>query len=143
MQHKSVKHSCASTQFQALSFSGPHAKPHGVRGLNKHYHLQLHPKLGHGKCEIIWIPFACIAFTNVLYKPWVIVSDPTRKPCYQPVVDFTYWSMLGSLNNWNIIQFTNKKTTNEDFDSVHKVVLYGISDNISAIFHNVKCGDKL
>ena len=44
------------------------------------------------------------------------------------------------LNNWNIIQLINKTTTNEEFDAVHKVVLDGISDNMSALVHNGKYG---
>ena len=48
--------------------------------------------------------------------------------------------MLGYFNNWIIIQFTNKTTTNKDFDTVHKVVLDGISDNMSATIHNGKYG---
>ena len=39
-----------------------------------------------------------------------------------------------------MIQFTNKTTINEDFDAVHKVVLDGISDNMSVLFHNGKYG---
>ena len=46
--------------------------------------------------------------------------------------------MLGYFNNWNIIQFFNKSTTYEDFDEVHKVVLDGISENMSSLDHNVK-----
>ena len=37
-----------------------------------------------------------------------------------------------------MIQFTNKTTTNEDFDTVHKVLLDSISDNISTLFLNGK-----
>ena len=85
VQHKSVKLPCASTQFIAFLFCGPHAKPHGVIGLSKHYHLRLEPKLGHGKCEIRCILCACISFTNMLDKPWVIGGEPTRKTRYQPV----------------------------------------------------------
>ena len=48
--------------------------------------------------------------------------------------------MLGSFNNWNSIQFSNKTKTNEDFDEVHKVVLYGISDNIYELVQNEKYG---
>ena len=48
--------------------------------------------------------------------------------------------MLGSFNNWNIIQFTNKTTTLEEFDAVHKVLLDGIGDNMSALFQNGKYG---
>ena len=57
VQQKSVKMSCASTQFQTFLFYGPHTKPHGVRGPIKHYHLQLEPKLVHGKCSIRRIPY--------------------------------------------------------------------------------------
>ena len=48
--------------------------------------------------------------------------------------------MLGSFKNCNIIRFTNKRKTNEDFDAVHKFVLYGISDNVSALVQNGKYG---
>ena len=44
--------SCETDKFLALTFFGPHTKPHGVRGFSKHYHLRLYPKLGHGNCEI-------------------------------------------------------------------------------------------
>ena len=37
-------------------------------------------------------------------------------------------------------QFTNKTITNEEYDAFHKVVLDGISDNVSAILYNEKYG---
>ena len=49
--------------------------------------------------------------------------------------------MLGSFNNWNIIKFTNKTTSSEYFDDVHKVVLDGISDNMSSLLQLGKYGD--
>ena len=58
--YSSVKISCATTHFPPLPSCGPHAKPHGMRGLSKHYHFQIDPKLGHGKCKIRLIPCACI-----------------------------------------------------------------------------------
>ena len=121
-------------------FCVPHEKYHGVIGLRKHYHFWLDPKLGHGKYAILWVPCACIYCTNVLYKTWVVCSDPTRQQIYQPVEDYTYWPVLGSFNNWNIIKFNNKTTTNKYFDAVHKVVLDGLSDNIVAIFQDGKYG---
>ena len=42
--------------FNAISCSVvfvPHTKPHVVKGLSKHYHLRLDPRLGNGKCSII------------------------------------------------------------------------------------------
>ena len=131
----------ASTQLQSLSFFGTHAKPHGVIRLNKHYLLLLDSKLGQGKCAIKQIPYTCISCTNMLYKPWVINSDPIRQPRYQPVEYCTYWPVLVSFNNWDIVKFTNKSTTNEDFDEVHKVVLDSISDNMYALVQNGKYGE--
>ena len=49
--HKGGKIFCYTTQFTLLLFCGPHAKPHGIPGLNNHYNMQLYPKLGHSTCE--------------------------------------------------------------------------------------------
>ena len=49
--------------------------------------------------------------------------------------------MLGSFNNWDIIQFTNKTTSSEYFDAVHKVLFYGISDNMASLLQLSKYGD--
>ena len=35
---KDVKMYCNTNQLSELLFSGPHSKPHGARGLSKHYH---------------------------------------------------------------------------------------------------------
>ena len=68
---KDVKMYCNTNQFPALPFCGPHSKPHGARGIGKHYHLRFYPKLGMGKCAIRRIPCACVACTSMLDKPWV------------------------------------------------------------------------
>ena len=39
--HKDVKMHFDTNQSPALPFFGPHTKPHGRRGLSKHYHLRL------------------------------------------------------------------------------------------------------
>ena len=113
---------CAYTQFPALPFGGPHEKPHGVRGLSKHYHLQLEPKLDNDKCAIIWIPCDCNECTKFLDKPWEIGVGLIDKPCY----------------HWIIIQFSKKSTTYEYYDDVHKFVLYGISEIMSPPAQNGK-----
>ena len=41
---------CNTNQLQELNFCGPHSKPHGARGLSKHYHLRFYEKLGNGVC---------------------------------------------------------------------------------------------
>ena len=115
-------------------------KNHGLRGLNKHYNLQLDPKLGHGKCAIQQITCDCISCTTILDNPWAYVFDPTKQPRYQPVSDCTYWTVLVSFNNWNTIQFTNKTTQSEDFDAVHKQVIDGISGNMASLVQLGKYG---
>ena len=85
-------------------------------------------------------PMYAISFTIILDKSWIIVSETTRKPCYQPVEDCTCWNVFGSFNNLNIIQFTIKTTTNKDFDAAHRVVLYGISDKMPTLVQNRKYG---
>ena len=117
--HTSVKMSCSTTQFPYFSFFGPHAKPHVVRGLSKHYHLRLDPKFGHGKCAIRKIPFDSISCTTMLYNPWAYGVRLTKHPHFQPVVDYTYWPVIGSFNHFNIIKFTNKITSSEDFGEMH------------------------
>ena len=133
--------SCDTTQLLILSFCGPHAKPYGVRELSKHYCLLVEPKLFHGKFAIRRIPFACIACTTMLEKLRYYGVNPNKQPHYQSVVDCTYWPVLGSFTNWKIIQFTNKTTPIEDFDEVHKVVLYGISVNMTSLVQLGKSAD--
>ena len=67
----------------------------------------------------------------MLDKPWYYGVEPTKQLRYQPVFDWTYWNGLDSFNNWNIIQFTNKIISSEEFDEVRKVVLDGISENMA------------
>ena len=50
--------------------------------------------------------------------------------------------MLGSLNNWNIVQFTNKITSGEDFDEIHKVLLDIIGDNTASLVQLSKYGAR-
>ena len=68
---KDVKIYCNTNQFPALPFCGPHYKPHGARGLGKHYHLRFDPKLAMVECAICCIPCACVACTSMLDKPWI------------------------------------------------------------------------
>ena len=48
--------------------------------------------------------------------------------------------MLFTFNNCNIIQLTNKNTSNEDFDNIHKVFLDDISDNMTSLTNTGKYG---
>ena len=50
--HQYVRIYCNTSQFPLLPFCGPHSKPHGPKGLIKHYHLHFDPKLGNGVCTL-------------------------------------------------------------------------------------------
>ena len=77
----------------------------------------------------------------MLYNPWAYKVDTTKQPCHRCVYGCTYWPVLCSCNSYNIIQFTNKATSSEDFDSAHKVVLDGISDNMASLVQLGKYGN--
>ena len=68
VEHKDVKMYCKKSQFPEISFYDPHSKPHGARGLSKHYHLRFDPKLGMGICANFCILCAYVACTSILDK---------------------------------------------------------------------------
>ena len=68
---KDVKMYCNTNQFPELTFCVPHSKPHGTRGLSKHYHFRFDPKLAMGEFAIFRIPYVCVACTSMLDKPWI------------------------------------------------------------------------
>ena len=124
---------CDTNQFPALKFCGTHPKTHVARGLIKNYHLCFYPKLGNGICEILCIPCACVACTSMMDEPWISGILLKKKARYLPVTNCTYWPVLGSYKNWNTIELTPKSTPSDAFDDIHKVVLDGISENMSTL----------
>ena len=99
---------CDKTQFPELPFCGPHTNLHGAKGLSKHYHLRFYPKLGHGICAIRRITCTCVGCTSMMEKPWIYGSPSKKQAQYKPVTNCNYWSVLGSYNNWDIIELTQK-----------------------------------
>ena len=84
------------------------------------------------------IPFAFLECTNMLDNPWDPGLYHPQQTRYQPVVNCTHWSVLGSFNNCNNIQLANETTCSEEFDEIHQVVLYGISANMESLLNNGK-----
>ena len=102
-------------------------------GFSKHYNLRFDTNLGHDICAIRRIPCAYVGCTSMLDKPWVSSMLSKKQASYQPVANCTYWPVLGSYNNWNIIELTPKSTPFEAFYEIYKVILDGISENISSL----------
>ena len=128
---KDMKMYCNTNKLPELLFCDPHSKPHGARGLMKHYHLRFDPKLCMGVCEILHIPYACVACKSMLDKPWISSISSYKQKRYKPGTKCTYWPVLGSFNNWNMIQLSPRSTSSDIFDEIHHVVLDGISDNMA------------
>ena len=101
---KDVKMYCNTNKFPVLPFCGPYYKPHGARGMGKHYHLRFDPKLGMGLCAIFCIPCVCVACTSMMDKACISGIPSDKQDRYKPVTKCTYWPVLGYFNNWNIIQ---------------------------------------
>ena len=99
---------CDTNQFPALPFFGSHPKPYGAMESSKHHSLWFDPKIGHGICAISRTPFACVGCTSMLDKPWIYGIPSTKKARYQHVTNCTYWPVLVSYNNLNIIEITPK-----------------------------------
>ena len=108
--------------------------------MSKHYHFRFDTKLGNGVYEIRRISCACVACTSILDKPWISGIPSDEQERYKPVTKCTYWTVLGSFNNGNILQFSHKSTPSDTFDGIHKVVLDGISDNMAPLVESVKYG---
>ena len=80
VRHFGVKMGCSSEMFPELPFADLTKKHHGARGLEKHYHFRLDPKLGQGKCAIRRIPCACEACMNQLDKKWIPGKNDKEQP---------------------------------------------------------------
>ena len=87
-----------------------------------------------------WIPCACVSCTEILDKLWYTGVSHNEQTRYHPVLDCTYWPVLGYFNNWNIVKSTNKSTPSEDFDDIHKIFLDGTSDDMASPVQTGKYG---
>ena len=50
----------------------------------------------------------------------------------------TYWPVLGSFNNCNILKLSHKAKSSEEIDKINQVLLDVISENISALVQTGK-----
>ena len=85
-------------------------------------------------------PVTVLHVHQCLTNPRFLVYHQRKKARYQPVTTCTYWPVLGSFKNWNIIEITPKFTTFEAFDEIHQVFLDGISDNMPSLVQSVMYG---
>ena len=93
-----------------------------------------------GVCAIRRIPCVCVSCTSMLDKPWMSGISSDKQKRYKPVPKCTYWPVLGSFKNCNIILLSSKSTSSDTFDELHQVVLDEISDNVASLVESGKYG---
>ena len=93
-----------------------------------------------GVSAILRIPFACVACTSMLEKPWISGIPSDKQERYKTVTKCTYRPVLGPLNNWSIILLQHKSPPYDTFDETYQVVLDGISDNLASLVESGKYG---
>ena len=80
----------------------------------------------------------------MLDQPWMsgipLKNKHSKQARYQSVTYCTYWLVLGSYNNWNIIHLTPKSTPFETFYEINQVVLDVISDIMVLLVQSGKYG---
>ena len=102
--------------------------------------MRFDPKLGNGVCAIRRIPCVCVVCTSMIYKLSISGIPSDEQERYKPVNKCTYWPLLGSFNNCNIILLSQKSTPSDAFYQKQKVVIDGISDNMASLVESVKYG---
>ena len=109
-----MKMYCNTNKFPALLFCGTHSKPHGARGLTKHYNLRFDPKLGMGVCAICRRPCECVACTSMIDKSWISGISSDKQERYKPLTKCTYWPVLGDFDdNWIMFQLLKSPNTGQ------------------------------
>ena len=70
-------------------------------------------------------------------KPCISGIPSKKQARYQPVTNSTYWTVLVSYNNWNIIELTSKSTPFQAFDETHQIILDNIIDNMASLVQSI------
>ena len=76
----------------------------------------------------------------MLDKPWIYGITLDEKERYKTFTKCTYWPVLGSFNNWNVIHLSQKSTPSDAVDEIHQVVLDVMSNNMASLVELVKYG---
>ena len=75
-----------------------------------------------------------------MYKPWYKGVPKNQQPQYHLVKDCTQWTVLGSFNNRNIVQFSHKETHSEYIDKMNQFGIYSISEKMDTLVQKGKYG---
>ena len=88
--------------------------------------------------QIRLIPCDCVACASMLDKPWISGIPSDKQKRYKPVTNCTYWPVLVSFDNCNIIHLSQKSTPSDAFDEIYQFFPDGISDNMALLVESEK-----
>ena len=140
VEHKQLSMGWNDKLFPKLAIADGKSMHRGSRGVLTHYHFRADPKLGQGFVAVHRIPCACVACTAQLDKEWLPGIAAKEQPRYASVKLCKYWPVLGKYNDWVIMSFKDKGTTEEEFESVHRFVLNGMVSSTASILHDGNFG---
>ena len=82
-------------------------------GCSLHYNYRCDPQLGIGRAAVCCIPCCCEKCVQQLSKEWDHTKDCYSQPRYSGSnTDCVLWTLLGPYNNWRVVNFKNKTTSN-------------------------------
>ena len=78
VKYQAVKIYFSKNHLHGSKFLGPHNKPNGVHGLDKHYKMSFDTKIGNGTYAIHCIPCDCTPCTSIIDQPYIIVFQSQK-----------------------------------------------------------------
>ena len=97
--------------FPSLNDINGKPPPYGSKGILRHYHYRSDPKLGLGIVAVIIIPCSCHAFTTILsLLRDSKIKEPFNHPRYGRVYNYKQYLIIGSHNNWIIMNLIDDGT---------------------------------
>ena len=128
--------------FPSLNVLNRKLSLHGSKGVLRHYHYRSDTKIGPGIFVTRRITFSFQACTIKLSLPRKsTIKDTRNQTKYRKVYDCKYSLVIGSHNNWIIINFLGYGTDNVEYEFIDRTILYGNIMNMSLIVLKGNYGD--
>ena len=101
------------------------------KGVLRNYHYRSEIKFVQGVVAIRCMTRSYSAYTTILPLPWDSTTEEAfKQKIYCRVYNCTYFLIIGSPNNWIILNFIDDGTDNVDYKCVNQTILDGNVMNI-------------
>ena len=108
--------------------------PYKSKGVLRRYNYRSDPKLAQKFVDIRMITCSCHTCTTTLCLSWDYkIKYARNQPRYERVYDCKYSLIIGSHNNWIIINFIDDGTYEREYDHINIKILDSNVTDISSI----------